>query len=247
MMHGSTTHDRTDEQRATRARRTRAGLVLLGAVILLTILGGVWRFTGLSELAEAARVAAWLEQVQTSPWAPLWIVGLYLIANAVLFPTLLLNMGVVLALGSAWGFTYAMLGSVSAGMAFYAVGRAFGRKPLERLKLRRLTRVIDLIKSSGAVGMAVLRLVPVAPHPVINVALGAAGIRSMPYFIGTTVGIFPSILAMTAVGHQLHALTDDPSPRQIAVLAAIVIAAVAGLWMVQRLARRKLDTVAPQA
>ncbi len=212
----------------------------IGLVVVLAALAALWRFTPLSELARPERVAELLGAYVDSPWAPLTVLLIYLLGNAVLFPTLVLNMTMILTLGAGWGFVYAMYGSMAAGLAGYALGRLFGRKPLEKLEIRRLERTIELLRRSGVVGLAVLRLVPVAPYPVVNAVLGAAGIGVVVYSIGTFVGLLPSVLAMTAVGHQLRALIEHPDPTRIALLVLVTLVCLTALWFIQRLARRKL-------
>lgn len=227
-------------QSSGRTLRRKALVVVIALVIIIAVLAALWRLTPLSEFAQPERMADLLGQYVDSPWAPLTVLVIYLVGNAVLFPTLILNMTMVLTLGAGWGFTYAMYGSMAAGLAGYLLGRLFGRKPLEKLEIRRLERTIELLRQSGVVGLAVLRLVPIAPYPVVNAVLGAAGIGLTVYTIGTFIGLLPSILAMTAVGHQIRALIENPDPARIALLAAVTVVCLAGLWFIQRLARQKL-------
>ena len=222
------------------SRRRKALIAGLLAIVVVGTLAALWRLTPLSDYAEPERLADTLSELVKSPWAPLTVLAIYLVGNAVLFPTLVLNMTMILTLGAGWGFAYALYGSMVAGVAGYALGRLFGRKPLERLGIRRLERTIELLKKSGVVGLAVLRLVPISPYPIINLVLGAAGIGFFTYTLGTLIGLLPSLIAMTAVGHQIRALVQDPDPMQITLLVVVSVACIAGLWGIQRLARRKM-------
>ncbi|MEC9406657.1 MAG: VTT domain-containing protein [Pseudomonadota bacterium] len=227
---------------STGALRRKALAGLIGLIIVVGTLAALWRFTPLSQLAEPERVAELLGQYVDSPWAPATVLVIYLVGNALLFPTIVLNMTMILTLGAGWGFVYAMYGSMAAGLAGYLLGRLFGRKPLQKLEIRRLERSIDMLRKSGVVGLAVLRLVPIAPYPVVNAVLGAAGIGLVVYSIGTFLGLLPSVLAMTAVGHQLRALIENPDPLRIALLVLVTLTCLAALWFIQRLARQKLAT-----
>ncbi|WP_348672438.1 VTT domain-containing protein [uncultured Abyssibacter sp.] len=222
--------------------RRKTVLIVAMLVMVIVSLAALWRLTPLSEFADPDRLADAVSDLVKSPWAPLTVMALYLVANATLFPTLVLNMTMILALGAGWGFAYALYGSMVAALAGYLLGRLFGRKPLERLSIRRLEQTINMLKRSGLVGLAVLRLIPFAPYPVVNVVLGAAGIGWITYTLGTFIGLLPSLIAMTAVGHQIRQLIQHPDPTQIALLVVVTVVCIGGLWGVQSLARRKFRT-----
>lgn len=226
---------------ALQQRRRRALIFACVAVVVVAALAAAWRWTALGEWVEPAALAAWVRDAVRSPWAPLLIALMYIAANMVLLPNTLLNAGVILALGTGWGIGYALLGSLSAGTVYYALGRRYGEQRLQRLKIDRLDQIIEQLQRSGLPGLVLLRLLPIAPYTVVNLMLGAVGIGLPRFLIGTLLGLLPGSLATTAFGHQLERLIRDPSWQDGALLALVLALAVAVLFALRRVAERWLN------
>jgi uncharacterized membrane protein YdjX (TVP38/TMEM64 family) len=67
-----------------------------------------------------------------------------------------------------------------------------------------------------------IRLVPIAPFTVVNVAMGASEIRVVDYLLGTLLGLAPGLLVMAAVGNQVMRILSEPTIAEIGLLAAAV-------------------------
>lgn len=228
-------------------RRQRAVIGACAAVVLIAALAAAWRWTPLGEWVEPAALAGWIRDAARSPWAPALIALIYIGANMVLLPNTLLNGGVILALGTGWGIGYALYGSLCAGTLYYAIGRRYGEERLQQLQIDRLDQIIDHLQRSGLAGLVLLRLLPIAPYTVVNLMLGAVGIGLPRFLIGTLLGLLPGSLAATAFGHQLERLVRDPSWSDGGLLAAVLVAAVAILFGLRRLAERWLDSDSSEA
>ncbi|HUP92652.1 MAG TPA: VTT domain-containing protein [Solimonas sp.] len=220
------------------AARQRAKLLGLAATVVLLALAAAWRFTPLHHYADAEAIAGALHGLQRSPWAIFAIVGIYVAANAVLFPNTILNVATILGLGTAFGLPCALAGSLTAAMAFYWVGRRYGRSQVRYLASPDLDRLGERIKASGVLGMAGIRLLPIAPFTVVNVLAGALRVRPWVFGAGTFLGLLPGNLLVTAFGHQLREALAHPSKTEIAMLAGILLIAGAGLWYLRGRALR---------
>ena len=53
-------------------------------------------------------------------------------------------------------------------------------------------------------------------------------------------GLLPSLLAMTAVGHQIRVLLSNPQPKHAWVLGGVIILSGVVLWAIRRLVRARL-------
>jgi uncharacterized membrane protein YdjX (TVP38/TMEM64 family) len=80
----------------------------------------------------------------------------------------------------------------SAGLGWF-IGRAGWWKPAEAD-----AAIIDALRRRGFWVCAGVRLVPLAPFVVINIAAGLAGISARKFLIGTAVGILPKIVLIAA-------------------------------------------------
>lgn len=205
--------------------------MLTAAAVLAAALlaAGAWRWTPLHDIAEPREIAHWLMSLRHSPWMPLAVLGLYLLASALLFPNTLLNVAVILAMGTGPGLAYALGGSLGAAAVFYGLGARYGQERLRSLHIGSIDKLSRLLRRGGVPGMAGLRLLPVAPFSVVNLAAGALRVRFRSFMAGTLIGLLPGNLLVTAFGHQLRRLLRDPGPGGYALLAAILIAA--GLWL----------------
>lgn len=184
----------------------------------------LWRLTPLGEWVDPQRVADGLSRFSGSPWAPLVVVAAYLVGNALLFPNIALNLGVILVFGPGWGVPAALAGTLLAGVAAFLLGSALGRDRINRLEHPGLRRGLSMVRDSGLPGMVLLRLLPIAPYPLVNLMLGAGGVTLRVFTWGTLFGVLPSLLAMGVFGLQLDRMLDHPGVGDWLLLAGIVAA-----------------------
>jgi uncharacterized membrane protein YdjX (TVP38/TMEM64 family) len=228
----------TETAASDRAHARRLWIIGGSLLLLLIAIAAAWRFTPLHDYADTEAIASWLHGLRRSPWAPLVIVLVYIGANAVFFPNTVLNAATILGLGTTWGLPCALLGSLSAALVAFVVGRRYGKERLKRLDSAAIERISAMLKNSGVIGIATLRLVPIAPYNVVNLVAGAARVRTVPFAIGTAIGLLPGNLLMTAFGHQLRAVLRNPGKVEIAAMAGVVLLAAGGAWWARSRALR---------
>jgi uncharacterized membrane protein YdjX (TVP38/TMEM64 family) len=159
-------------------------------------------------------------------WAPIVVVLAYTPASVVMFPRPLLTMAAGMAFGAVLGFAYAITGIVLAASIAFAVGRRLKRDMVRRLVGTRLNRISAALQRNGLLAMTAIRLVPVAPFVVVNLAAGAIRVRYWHFALGTVLGMMPGALVATLLGDQVKtALTPAGGFNYwlIAGLAALVI------------------------
>jgi uncharacterized membrane protein YdjX (TVP38/TMEM64 family) len=204
------------------------------ALALMVGLAAAWRFTPLHQMADADMLAGWFHSLRRNPWGPVLLLLVYLGANLVFFPNTVLNAATILGLGTTWGMPCALSGSLASAMLVYVIGRRFGTRRLRRLDGKAADRLTRMLKNSGVLGVASLRLVPIAPYTAVNLVAGAARVSSISFALGTVLGLLPGNILMTVFGHQLRAALRDPSRLQIGILTAVLIVAAAGAWWARK-------------
>ncbi len=115
--------------------------------------------------------------------------------------------------GPAWGAGLSMVGDLLGGALTYALGRGLARQWAEQAIARRpgAERVLKLLAHRhGGTTVALLRVCPVAHYTLSSYAAGMAGVRPLPYMVGTAVGILPAALLYPLMGHA--AITSPGSP-----------------------------------
>jgi phospholipase D1/2 len=206
-------------------RRSRAlTWARLAAIPLLALaLAIAWQFPPLSSIASPAEIGPMLSAMVEQPWAPLLVIGIYIVGGLVAFPVLLLIAATAAAFGPVSGFLYAAAGSLASAIVTYALGLALGRDTLRAVIGPRLKRVQRRIVKGGVVTIAAIRLLPIAPFTVVNVVAGASDIRLGPFIAGTILGMAPGWLLMSALGHEIARLITAPTATDIAWLAALIL------------------------
>jgi uncharacterized membrane protein YdjX (TVP38/TMEM64 family) len=216
-------------------------LPLIVLLLVVVALVAAWQLTPLGRLIEPEVLAQKMRSVARSPWAPLGVAIIYVSANALLVPNAALNVGTILALGAPFGIIYALYGSLCAGVLGLLAGRYIGLDRLRALEVPGLDAIGRPLRRSGFVGVLLVRLTPVAPFSVMNMAMGALQVRVPAFLLGSLLGLLPAALTVGLIGHRVEAiLRDGIEASEIGFLALILAVLVAALlllrrWLISRL------------
>jgi uncharacterized membrane protein YdjX (TVP38/TMEM64 family) len=164
-----------------------------------------------------------LVSLSEEPWAPMLVIGVYLVAGLLAFPVLVLIAATAATFGPVTGFAYAAAGSLASAVVTYAVGALLGRETLRDFIGPRLSRIRNRIARGGVLAVAAIRLVPLAPFTVVNLVAGASEIRLGAYVAGTVLGMLPGLIVMSALGHQIMRILTSPSLGDFAMLIGAVL------------------------
>ena len=101
----------------------------------------------------------------------------------------------------------------------------------------KIQAVDDKFKDSGIVGVAVIRLIPIAPFSLVNLVAGISSIGLIQFLAGTFLGMFPPMIAKGLVGDSLSKIFTNPSPETIGYLALGIGFWALMIFVCQKLAR----------
>jgi uncharacterized membrane protein YdjX (TVP38/TMEM64 family) len=101
-----------------------------------------------------------------------------------------------------------------------------------------MQRIANVVKRRGLLAVSIVRLVPVAPFPVVNLVLGALRVRLRHFVFGTMIGMLPGMLAATVLSDQLAAALEDPTSINWWLVTAALAMLLALAWFGQRWLRR---------
>lgn len=209
-------------------------------VVLLAVLSlaAAWRLTPLASLFDLDTVTRWADTVSAHPLGPLVVIAAYVIGGLVLFPVTVLIVATAFAFDPLPAFLYALTGCLLSAIAGHRLGRLLGKETLQRIAGPRLERLNKRLIKRGLITIMTVRMVPVAPFSVINVAAGALRLRSRDLILGTALGMTPGILAITLFTGGLATLIREPSLKSLALLAVIALAiGTTALWLRRWLAQ----------
>jgi uncharacterized membrane protein YdjX (TVP38/TMEM64 family) len=211
-------------------------LVAAAAIVALLVLGFSRLELSLGDLAD--RVGVGIESLAGNAWRVPLVLLVFVVASIVSVPILALIGATVVTLGPVLGFACSAVGTMLAATATFGVGRWIGRKPLQRWLGPRVDALERRVAKRGVIAIALIRKVPVAPFTVVNMAIGALGIRYRDFILGTALGMLPGIAAFAFVSETAIEAWRQPTVANIALIAtaiAIWLTVVFGIqWALNR-------------
>lgn len=213
----------------------RSALAVCAVLLAAAALAVAWRVTG---MASADAVVGWMARARGDTWAPAVGIGAALVAGHLAFPIIVVMCANGMAFGPWLGLFYSAIGMILSALTMYTLGACLGRQSVGRLIAARWPRALDIIARRGIPAVVVLRVIPLAPFTVINLALGAMGFAAVDFAVGSAIGMTPSMLVASIVGDRLWAVLAQPTLQEIGLLALSVAAYLAVIYVAQSVARR---------
>ncbi len=238
------------------ARGSASGALLRGVLILVVMLAlaAAWRWTSLAHWLDFETIAGWGTSLRENHTAPLWVIGAFLLGGITCFPVTLLIVASAYALNPWLAIVCSLLGCIASAVLLYSIGRQLGRKTVARFAGKRLNRVNQLISKHGILAVAAIRMIPVAPYSVVNLAAGAVHVPFRDFVLGTFLGMSPGVVAITFFENQIEQMIETPSAATLIILIGILLFMLAGVvgfrrWFSSKQtgAKRKLSRPAKTA
>jgi uncharacterized membrane protein YdjX (TVP38/TMEM64 family) len=205
-----------------------AGIVLLAAAVVL----------GLGLIDIGPSLVEGLRGLGESPWRIPVVLATFVIGSLLVVPILAMIGATVLVLGPVLGFVCSAVGVLLAASTTFGVGRLVGREPLRKWLGTRLDTVEKQFANRGIVAIALIRKVPVAPFTIVNMLIGAIGVRYRDFIIGTALGMIPGIAAFAFVSDRAVRAWREPTTQNVIVTVAAVLAWIGIVLLVQKVFNR---------
>ena len=206
---------------------------------LASSLALVWKLTPLSKV-RPDQIAQWLETFEKFGWAPGVFIAAYVLGGLVMFPVTLLGAASAIVFPPLKAVSVTFTGIMLSAALTYAIGaKVIGERGGKRMA-PVVERVKETLTDQGVITIAALRMVPLAPFTLVNIAAGSIGVRFRDYMLGTALGIAPGMTLVVLFGRQVRAFWKDPSPSAVLLVAGVCVVWIAVSLTLQWLvARRK--------
>jgi uncharacterized membrane protein YdjX (TVP38/TMEM64 family) len=224
-----------DTQKQRHARWLIAGV----AIGLVGIAALAWRYTPLAELADPDRIAAWMQSIRTSAWAPVIVIAAFILGGLIMFPLTLLITATAIVFDPWMAIALSLTGSLANAMTLYAIGHRIMRETMMHAFGKYVEKLRSALDRSGIIAVATIRMVPIAPFTLVNLAAGSIDVRFRDYVIGTLLGILPGTIALTAFGHQLREIMEHPTLSNVGLLVAAILTWIMLSLGLQRIVSRR--------
>ncbi len=226
-------------------RTARRGIVFVTATLVVFLaLAAAWRWTPLGEWLDVESMTAMMERVRNSLYAPVLVLGGYVLGGLLVVPVTFLVAVTVITFGSLWGFLYGIAGSLLSAAVVFGLGHLLGRNAVRQLAGSRLNRLSQGLARRGVLAIVTVRMVPVAPFTVVNLVAGVSHIRFGKFMLGTLLGMAPGILGMALFIDRLIAAIRSPDAINFLLVAGVVLLLIAGGLLLRRWLRGRRRAVA---
>jgi pyruvate/2-oxoglutarate dehydrogenase complex dihydrolipoamide dehydrogenase (E3) component/uncharacterized membrane protein YdjX (TVP38/TMEM64 family) len=223
-------------------RKLLLAAVLFGLVVAYFALG-LERFLNVDAIRE--RQAEWAALYEARPvLAAAVFFAVYVAATALSIPVATV---LTLAAGAIFGLVagtviVSFASSLGATLAFL-VSRYLLRGSVEARLGARLAEIDKGIAREGAFYLFTLRLVPLVPFFVVNLALGLTTMKTATFYAVSQIGMLAATLVYVNAGTQLariESVSGIVSPDLLVAFALLGVFPLAARWLVGVLQRRKV-------
>lgn len=216
-------------------------ILLLTALGLAALAGGLLAFTPIRDVMAADTMQNAVDILAKEPSGLPLVLLLYIGAGFILFPISVLIVATSIAFGPWMGGLLSLAGAMASAAVSFWIARIAGKNLLARFMGGRLDRITRHSRDYGILGVAAIRLMPIAPFSLVNLAAGIAPVRFRDFVIGSVLGLLPGIAAIALVGNSVWSLFSDPTRTEIILLGCGVVLWGAVMIVSQRLSRKHRD------
>ena len=165
-------------------------------------------------LPSAVELRDW--STSMGPWFPLAFLAAHIVVTVLPFPRTAFTLAAGLLFGPLLGITLAVTASTASAMIALVLVRAAGWQLSRLVRHQAVDRVDARLRERGWLAVISLRLIPVVPFAPLNYAVGASGVRVLPYALATVAGLLPGTAAVVILG---DALTGRRQPAAVSGVA----------------------------
>jgi len=221
------------EKKISHQKKTSTGKWMLLALIALGLasffffdLGQYFTLQALKENKDALQAYTKSHYGLTA----LAFIGLYCLQTALSLPgATILTLAGGFLFGTWMGGFFVNIGATSGAVLAFMAARYLLREAIEKKFGKRLGSIQKGFESNGFNYLLTLRLIPLFPFFLVNLASGLTRIRLSSYALATAIGILPGSLVYSNAGAQLgqiESLSDIASPGVIGAFVLLGLLAL---------------------
>ncbi len=202
-------------------RKVVSGLIIVFAVVAGLAL--LWKVTPLAHFVQPERLAKQLEDFASLAWSPLIFIAGYVVGGLVMFPVTVLGAATAIIFPPFKAIGVSFTGIMLSAALLYGLGARFLRGRARKALGPTIDRVDRALSDRGIITIAALRMIPLAPFTLVNIAVGAVGVPFRDYMLGTALGLAPGITMVCVFGRQVRAFWKDPNVTGVLVALAVML------------------------
>jgi phospholipase D1/2 len=230
----------TDAATRPSASAKRKPILWIGVVcVLVAGLALMWRFTPLADSIDPRHIAKRLETIEKYPWSPFAFISAYVVGGLVMFPVTVMSAATAIIFPPLKAVSVSFTGIMLSAALLHWIGARWIGERLRTAMGSVIEKVDQALSDRGIVTIATLRMIPIAPFTLVNIAAGAAGVNFKDYMLGTALGLAPGVTVICFFGRQVRAFWEDPSVSGVLVAVGIGVAWISLSIALQRWVSRR--------
>lgn len=125
------------------------------------------------------------------PFVPVVFVLVHILASLVFVPRSVMAIVATLLFGFWEACWWSTLGSIAGAMAGFLIARYINSGFIVPEEMKRVGPILERAEDGGWRAVAVIRLLPLLPHALVNYALGLTRLSLAEYTLGSLAGMLP--------------------------------------------------------
>lgn len=215
-------------------------------ILFFVLVGLAWRYTPLGSVLGFLK--EYVPTLRDDPRAPGIILGIFVLGTLVGLPLNVMILLSVLTFDGGLGGLYAFMGSTLSALPPYGLGRWLGRRENSFFSVDPSKGLGRRLSNPGLSGIALLRILPLAPFPAVNLAAGTFRVPLLAYIGGTALGLLPGVTVLSLFGASLLDFLQNPDATGFAILSGFAVLLLTLLWFLSnRFRKGERRTVSEEA
>ncbi len=200
-------------------------LIIIGVILAVIFLSPIKNYLNIEFFTDT------INSIQSSPYAPIIFILMYIIAVVLLVPGLALTLLAAPIFGLWQGILYVVIASnIGCSLSFF-IARFLGKDFV--LKIFKGNKLFDSmnakIEKNGLIYMFYLRLIPVFPFNLVNYAPGVTSIKYSQYAIATFFGMLPGTSIYCYAAYTATDIAENPIGIVVSVGVLILFTVVTSM------------------
>ncbi len=196
-------------------------LLILGAGLIAFFALGLNKYLTLDLLKEnRAALKDWVHDHKTQ--AVLLFIVAYIVVAAFSLPLgALLSVAGGFLFGSVFGATWIVIGATIGSTVLFIVAKTALGEPLRARFASQIKRMEEGFRANAFSYLLLLRLVPLFPFWLVNLAPAFLGVSAVTFVVTTFIGIIPGSFVYASIGNGLNALFEAGEEPDLSLIALL--------------------------
>ena len=217
-----------------RAAARRRWPRVVGFIVVLLVLAGLWAWTPLQRWASPEALSDLISPLTSHPAGPVVFGVVAALMSLVGVPITALIVAASLLFGPWLGAVAGGLAALLSAVAGYALGRRALGDAVDRLGGERLGKVRRALERRGVLSVIAVRVLPVAPFTVVNAVAGSSRVSLRDYLIGTVVGMGPGLIGLSVAADSVAEVARHPDVETVLYAGVVLAGVVLVLVLIRR-------------